>query len=69
MTEHRTPEEQERSRTTPEAADGQTHEGTQHEQPDPDASSDGDGSWTDDPVTGVDPDEDRSVEAVVDRSV
>lgn len=37
------------------------------EQPDPDASSDGDTSWTDDPASGVDPDEDRSVEAVVER--
>jgi hypothetical protein len=37
------------------------------EQPDPDASSDGDGSWVDDPSAGVDPDEDRSVEAVVER--
>lgn len=36
-------------------------------QPDPDASSDGDGSWTDDPASGVDPDEDRSVEKVVER--
>ncbi|HET7900565.1 MAG TPA: hypothetical protein VFL59_05210 [Candidatus Nanopelagicales bacterium] len=38
-----------------------------HEQPDPEASSDGDASWTDDPVSGVDPDEDRSVETVVER--
>ncbi|MFN8157055.1 MAG: hypothetical protein U0R68_06540 [Candidatus Nanopelagicales bacterium] len=37
------------------------------EQPDPEASSDGDTSWTDDPASGVDPDEDRSVEAVVER--
>jgi hypothetical protein len=34
------------------------------DQPDSDASSDGDGSWTDDPIT-ADPDEDRSVEAVI----
>jgi hypothetical protein len=53
MTEH--PSTQERSREPA------------HTQPDPDASSDGDGSWTDDPISGVDPDEDRSVEAVVDR--
>lgn len=37
------------------------------EQPDPDASSDGDSSWAADPAAGVDPDEDRSVEAVVER--
>lgn len=37
------------------------------DQPDPDASSDGDTSWTDDPASGVDPEEDRSVEAVVER--
>jgi hypothetical protein len=36
-------------------------------QPDPDASSDGDGSWTDDPIT-ADPDEDRSVDAVIERT-
>jgi hypothetical protein len=36
-------------------------------QPDPDASSDGDGSWTEDPIT-ADPDEDRSVEAVIERT-
>jgi hypothetical protein len=36
-------------------------------QPEPDASSDGDGSWTDDPQT-QDPDEDRSVEAVIRRT-
>lgn len=33
-------------------------------QPDPDASSDGDGSWKDDPIT-QDPDEDRSVDHVI----
>ena len=38
-----------------------------HDQPEPEASSDGDGSWTDDPQT-QDPDEDRSVEAVIRRS-
>jgi hypothetical protein len=37
------------------------------DQPEPDASSDGDGSWTDDPQT-QDPDEDRSVEAVIRRT-
>ena len=36
-------------------------------QPDPEASSDGDGSWTDDSVT-ADPDEDRSVDAVIQRT-
>jgi hypothetical protein len=36
-------------------------------QPDEDASSDGDRSWTADPTT-VDPDEDRSVETVVRRT-
>lgn len=36
-------------------------------QPDPDASSDGDGSWTADPKT-QDPDEDRSVETVIRRT-
>ena len=36
-------------------------------QPDPHASSDGDGSWTEDPIT-ADPDEDRSVEAVIERT-
>lgn len=36
------------------------------EQPDPGSSSDGDRSWTADPLT-ADPDEDRSVEAVVER--
>jgi hypothetical protein len=46
--------------------------GTQHDdrephQPEPDASSDGDGSWTDDPQT-QDPHEDRSVEAVIRRT-
>jgi hypothetical protein len=35
-------------------------------QPEPDSSSDGDGSWTDDPIT-ADPDEDRSVDAVIER--
>lgn len=42
-------------------------DGTEQSQPDPDASSDGDGSWTDDPQT-QDPDEDRSVEAVIRRT-
>lgn len=37
------------------------------EQPDEGASSDGDGSWTDDPQT-QDPHEDRSVEEVVRRT-
>jgi len=37
------------------------------EQPDEGASSDGDGSWTDDPQT-QDPDEDRSVDEVVRRT-
>jgi hypothetical protein len=36
-------------------------------QPDPEASSDGDGSWTEDPIT-ADPDEDRSVDAVIERT-
>ncbi len=36
-------------------------------QPDPEASSDGDSSWTDDPIT-ADPDEDRSVDAVIERT-
>lgn len=36
-------------------------------QPDPEASSDGDRSWTADPASDVDPDEDRSVETVVER--
>jgi len=36
-------------------------------QPDESASSDGDGSWTDDPQT-QDPDEDRSVDEVVRRT-
>lgn len=36
-------------------------------QPEPEASSDGDGSWTADPQT-QDPGEDRSVEAVVART-
>lgn len=40
---------------------------TTTDQPDPEASSDGDTSWTDDPASGVDPGEDRSVEAVVER--
>ena len=35
-------------------------------QAEPDASSDGDGSWTNDPIT-QDPGEDRSVEAVIHR--
>lgn len=51
--------EQERSRA----------DGPQHQQPDPESSSDGDRSWTEEPASEVDPDEDRSVEAVVDRSV
>jgi hypothetical protein len=33
-------------------------------QPDPSSSSDGDGSWTEDPIT-QDPDEDRSVDHVI----
>jgi hypothetical protein len=36
-------------------------------QPDPDSSSDGDGSWTEDPVT-QDPDQDRSVEHVIEQT-
>jgi len=36
-------------------------------QPEPEASSDGDGSWTEDPQT-QDPDENRSVEEVVRRT-
>jgi hypothetical protein len=36
-------------------------------QPEPDASSDGDASWTEDPIT-ADPDEDRSVDAVIERT-
>jgi hypothetical protein len=39
----------------------------QSEQPDDDASSDGDRSWTADPIT-ADPDEDRSVDAVIART-
>jgi hypothetical protein len=35
-------------------------------QPDPDSSSDGDASWTSDPIT-ADPHEDRSVDAVIKR--
>jgi hypothetical protein len=38
-----------------------------HHQPDHDASSDGDRSWTEDPIT-VDPHEDRSVDAVIART-
>lgn len=38
-----------------------------NEQPDDDASSDGDRSWTADPIT-ADPDEDRSVDAVIART-
>lgn len=41
--------------------------GPESTQPEPDASSDGDGSWTDDPQT-QDPDEDRSVDAVIRRT-
>lgn len=37
------------------------------QQPDEDASSDGDRSWRDDPIT-VDPDQDRSVDAAIKRS-
>ena len=37
-----------------------------HAQPDEGASSDGDRSWTEDPIT-VDPDEDRSVDAVIEH--
>ncbi|MFC6238889.1 hypothetical protein [Longivirga aurantiaca] len=40
---------------------------TPAEQPEPEASSDGDGSWTADPQT-QDPDEDRSVDAVIRRT-
>lgn len=40
---------------------------TPAEQPEPEASSDGDGSWTADPQT-QDPDEDRSVDAVIHRT-
>jgi hypothetical protein len=36
-------------------------------QPDPSSSSDGDGSWTEDPIT-QDPDEDRSVEHVIEQT-
>ena len=36
-------------------------------QPEPDASSDGDGSWTEDPIT-ADPHQDRSVEAVIEST-
>lgn len=43
------------------------HEPDEQAQPDPDASSDGDGSWTNDPIT-ADPDEDRSVDAVIERT-
>ena len=38
-----------------------------NDQPDDDASSDGDRSWTADPIT-ADPDEDRSVDAVIART-
>ena len=37
------------------------------QQPDEDASSDGDRSWRDDPIT-VDPDQDRSIDAALRRS-
>lgn len=37
------------------------------QQPDPAASSDGDGSWTEDPIT-ADPHEDRSVQTVIERT-
>ena len=59
--EHRDPGE-----ATDERRPAQGESPTQ-EQPDPEASSDGDGSWTEDPIT-ADPDEDRSVEAVIDRT-
>jgi len=36
-------------------------------QPDPASSSDGDGSWKDDPIT-QDPDADRSVEHVIEQT-
>lgn len=53
----------------PDTDPGRDHvqEHPRHDQPDPEASSDGDGSWTDDPQT-QDPDEDRSVDAVVERA-
>jgi hypothetical protein len=38
------------------------------DQPDPDVTFDGDRSWAADPAAGVDPDEDRSVDAVIRRS-
>lgn len=59
MAEHRHDEERSRDADVPEETD--------HAQPDNGASSDGDRSWTDQPASGVDPDEDRSVEAVVER--
>jgi len=37
-------------------------------QPDPRSSSDGDASWTADPIT-QDPDEDRSVEHVIEQAL
>jgi endonuclease YncB( thermonuclease family) len=59
-----TPDEQERS-------DAQSPDASEHtvkpEQAEPDASSDGDGSWADDPQT-QDPDEDRSVDTVIRRT-
>lgn len=36
-------------------------------QPDPESSSDGDGSWTADPIT-QDPDQDRSVDHVIEQT-
>lgn len=36
-------------------------------QPDPHSSSDGDGSWTEDPIT-QDPHQDRSVEHVIEQT-
>ena len=52
-----------RSTATEKAANG----AAPAEQPEPEASSDGDGSWTAEPQT-QDPDEDRSVDAVIRRT-
>jgi hypothetical protein len=51
--------------TTPEQHSDESEAPTS--QPDPSSSSDGDGSWTDDPIT-QDPDEDRSVEHVIEQT-
>lgn len=52
--------------TAPDARTPQDPDPTQ-QQAEPEASSDGDGSWTADPVT-QDPHEDRSVENVIEQT-